>query len=407
MKKVIGTALIAFLLCTGASSQNYVPNPSFETYSSCPTDVSLYLSNQMNKCTGWDRATGGGTSDYFNACNTTANTVDVPSSYFGTQSARTGDAYAGLILYQAPAPAYREYIMIQLTSPLPAGLNCDISFYVNLADNAQSAIDGIGAYISTGSVYVSGTYSSELIYSPQAVSPTGTYITDETSWTLVSGSFVTSGGENYLTIGNFRTAANTGIAAVSGTQNWAYYFIDDVSVTTTTLPVNLVSFQGYIEAQKVLLKWVTGSEHNNAAFIIERSSDGKIFSSLGELQGSEGSSSASYSYYDNKPFPGINYYRLKQVDYDGNFSHSETISVTTDNTGNLHVFPNPATEVIYVQADYKDEIYIQNISGQKMLMTPDLITETPDHLYNVNISRLPRGIYFACVNNNRAKFIRQ
>ena len=69
-------------------AQNIVPNPSFETYTNCPTG----LGTGNLECTPWVTPTLG-TEDYFNACNT--GDVGVPANLFGNQAAHTGDAYVG------------------------------------------------------------------------------------------------------------------------------------------------------------------------------------------------------------------------------------------------------------------------------------------------------------------------
>lgn len=201
-----------------SAQTNLVPNPSFESYSPCPT-----TSGQLNNVTSWSRPTNA-SSDYMNSCHT-GPIVGVPSNVFGTQAARTGNGYIHLICGAPNSGDYREYAQCQLTSPLAAGVTYDVQFYVSRTDG-ERAVAQIGAYFSTTAI--SSTTSNAFNLVPQVES--STLITDTSNWVLISGSFMASGGEQYLTIGNLRNAANTTISNVGSGHNWASYYFEDVSV---------------------------------------------------------------------------------------------------------------------------------------------------------------------------------
>jgi hypothetical protein len=94
------------------------------------------------------------------------------------------------------------------------------------------------------------------------------------------------------------------------------------------MPVSLVHFSGVEKAKKVQLKWVTASELNNDYFSIERSSDGRSFETIGKVAGAGTSlTNLSYTFTDENPTSGTNYYRLTQFDYDGTSESSQTIAV--------------------------------------------------------------------------------
>ena len=214
------------LLASTAWAVNLVPNPSFETYSACPTGYS-----NISQGVPWDNPNTG-TSDYYNVCVTTFPTFpapDVPVNDFGYQNARTGVGYAGFIPYSS-APDYREYLEAPLTSPMVPGASYTVTFYVNLADIAHFAIDRIGAYFSVGAVGPVGNYNA-LPVTPQIESPVGVFLDDTLSWVPVTGTFVASAAFDHITIGNFHDDATTNLKTMSGT--WAggsNYFVDDVSV---------------------------------------------------------------------------------------------------------------------------------------------------------------------------------
>ncbi len=109
------------------------------------------------------------------------------------------------------------------------------------------------------------------------------------------------------------------------------------------LPVEMVSFTGYADEGIVYLNWETASELNNDHFEVQRSSDGEVWETIGQVEGNGTTSSPkSYNFRDNQAGLGLNYYRLKQMDTDGTFEYSEIISVETITEAfSLSFYPNP------------------------------------------------------------------
>lgn len=217
---------LALVLARDAGAVNLVPNPGFETYTSCPTGF-----GQLNAATPWDTPNTG-TSDYFNTCVTGWPPFPVPSvpvSPFGYQAPYSGSGYAGFIPLSS-APDYREYLQAPLTSPLVAGQTYTVTFHVNLGDTCSDAIDRIGAYFSVGPVGPVPNYAP-LPYTPQVESPAFVFLNDTLNWVPITGSFVASGGEDHIVIGNFHDDATTNsIPTGNAWPGRAYYLVDDVSV---------------------------------------------------------------------------------------------------------------------------------------------------------------------------------
>jgi len=207
-----------------------VPNPSFENYSSCPTGPS-----QLSLAAPWfiPSNTSTASADLYNSCNTT--TVSVPNNLSGYQVAHSGVGYAGIYTYGSEI---REYIQVQLTSPLSAGISYNIELYISPSEVHDYFADGMGVYISTGSVAGVGGYLLPFI--PQVANPIGNVISDTSSWTLVSGTYIAVGGEDHITVGNFLNDANTDTLQnnSNGFLGRGYYWIDDVSVTPTPVGIN-------------------------------------------------------------------------------------------------------------------------------------------------------------------------
>jgi len=113
------------------------------------------------------------------------------------------------------------------------------------------------------------------------------------------------------------------------------FAVDDVVVsgTLTPAPIELILFKGQVLEKKNKLEWITATETNNDYFSIERSSDASDFNTLLNVDGAGNSiQMIHYAAFDDDPVNGISYYRLKQTDYDGNFSYSNIASLYREAT---------------------------------------------------------------------------
>jgi len=164
------------------------------------------------------------------------------------------------------------------------------------------------------------------------------------------------------------------------------------------LPVELASFKATQAGKSVKLLWSTKSELDNAYFEVEKSDDGWHWVGVGRVEGRGMKSEATnYDLLDNHPFPGINYYRLRQVDIDGKEEYSEVISIDLRNLedfGNLRLAPNPATTHLQLSnvelADF-DYLQVTDQHGRQVLMTHDLAS-------SLEIEYLEPGIYHLQLN---------
>lgn len=111
-----------------------------------------------------------------------------------------------------------------------------------------------------------------------------------------------------------------------------------------TLPIELVDFNvSCVENGRIALEWATLSELNNDYFEIQRSTDGMNYEKIGIVDGAGNSSSyLEYLEFDHQAKAGINYYRLRQVDFDGASSYSSSKSVLAYCEESIQVYPNPA-----------------------------------------------------------------
>lgn len=158
---------------------------------------------------------------------------------------------------------------------------------------------------------------------------------------------------------------------------------------STVLPVELLSFDARKLYNWTQLSWFTANELNNERFEVERSEDGVDFELIGAVRGQGFSDHIQeYSYQDRRPNPGINYYRLKQVDTDGTFTYSETKAVDFGSQTQLKVFPNPTTGMVYYEVDaVLDKIQVVDLSGKVILLIDQPAGE-------VNMQGMTEGLYF-------------
>jgi hypothetical protein len=147
----------------------------------------------------------------------------------------------------------------------------------------------------------------------------------------------------------------------------------------------------YIDRQ-VVLTWSTESEENNEKFVVQRSTDGLVWETIGVVAGNGTSTQThDYQFKDDKPLTGISYYRLMQIDFDGKPTFTSILSVNTNKVDRLTVYPNPARTKFTVLTGKKtvEKLMISNPVGKTFEVT---YTETENGL-EVNCSTLSPGIY--------------
>lgn len=334
--------IILIFFCTVSFSQtNLVPNPSFEFYTDCPYGYSLidYDEVVFPSVINWMKPTQG-TSDYYHTCADPISGVQPPDSSPGYQIPFSGNAYTGMYTHYNTYD-YREYVQARLTEPLVAGQIYFAGFYVNAAVvdgfwGCGGISDDIGMYISDTRI-TDFTSSLHLDVIPQIENEEGLYFSDTSNWYLVSGIYESVGGEEWITIGNFKDKPTTDYLELSASGGTCVYlFVDDAFIIAETLlPLNLLDFSGEIISSNTpytLLRWTTASEINACCFTVQHSSDGQQFKDIGNVQANNSQNGANYSFNDNAPIGGINYYRLKQKSLKDNETFSQIIALNNSNS---------------------------------------------------------------------------
>jgi PKD repeat protein len=160
------------------------------------------------------------------------------------------------------------------------------------------------------------------------------------------------------------------------------------------LPVELKKFHGKAEERGILLNWSTATELNNDHFSVEYSRDAIYYEAIAQVQGAGTTQvSQDYSFLHERPQKGWNYYRLRQVDFDGSVAYSDVVPVRWE-TGYepLSIFPNPSAQ----------HLEIRGLSGPARVVVLDIQGRVLHQYFigpgdRVDISTLNEGMYIARV----------
>lgn len=301
----------------------------------------------------------------------------------------------------------REKVRVAFTEQSVNGDAVYVSFLVKLTDDNN--LDAGGAYFASLTQASSGSgYRSKLFIRPGSTAgkfqlgfakvstedwlPTdfdvGTTYLVVISYEFLSGSdrarlWVNPDLSGSIPVPDLEQTSGSDASGIGGLRfeqdsNTPNAEIDGVSISTSwdsgQLPVELSSFNAYSVGNFVTLKWQTATEVNNYGFDIERKQGTENWNKIGFVAGSGNSNSPkSYSYTDS-PTGGTSFsYRLKQIDYDGNFEYYDAITVLLNGSDRAKLLQNnpnpfnPSTAIkFYIPNDSKVRIAIYDILGREV-----------------------------------------
>ncbi len=294
----------------------------FTTFFSCLSLIAI----QAQVIASWNSTTGSGATGVTAgtasrgagiaaATGTCTNNVLTSNNFFDT-----GDAGG-----EAEAVAEDEYLEFPITAQ--TGYSLTVTSVTFTRRRSGTGVQNYAVYNGSTTNLGSGTQ-------PTADACEETTI-DITDVTIPEGTTV-----------DFRLF---GWGATSTAGNWRMAGVS-FSGTSTPLPVELTAFYGENAKNLAKLHFTTASELNNSHFSIERSQDGINFREIGRISGA-GTSFVfnDYSFVDVSPFSGKNYYRLKQVDFDGNFEYSEVVMVDMGTRPSTRLYPSMANDAITLE----------------------------------------------------------
>ena len=342
-------------------TQNLLVNPSFEYYTSCPQNMA-----ELEKAYPWATpltyviGAGFGSSDYFNFCWNTDNDVNI---LMQKQPPRTGNGYAHFIVFGFSR--WREYVEGELKDTLVSNKCYYVKFHLMVTFYSGPTIYNIGAFLSED--FLSYDSTRYIPVHPQIENSVNNYITDTLNWMTVEGSFIASGGEKFITIGNFydNYQTNSIINNPHATNPNTYFLIDDVSVYPCDAPIYFADAGGNKQLCKIEDSIKLGT-HNLPDY--------------------------SYWWYDHnknlidsvaqitvKPVNTTKYY-LKVKDFKFDESWDSVIVTVNENCNYIIFIPNifspnsdGTNDILYVRAENIKEltISIYNRWGEKVFTSND------------------------------------
>lgn len=372
--------IIYILLFTISKSQNLVLNPSFETYTTCPTNF-----GQINVAIPW-QTPNGFPSDYYNVCATGTN-VSIPKNLYDRnfQYARNGNAYVGMTTMYPIGSDFRQYATTNINLTTNSYYIC--RFYVSNVNTYRCAHNNI-ALSFTSTFPNSTTCSNCPLNLPMHIYKFGNpVIKDTLNWTEIMGIYKANGSEQYITIGNFKDDTNTKIDTTNyGTLAYAaYYMIDDVSVEPICAPFWSYRDTTVVSGDSVLIgPCITGLNINwydsNGNFI---------------------TNAPGIYVKPNSP----TYYTASEDFCNGITTHTINVMVTPTSvedynvfTNSISLFPNPTTNnftISNIQESSKLKVDIADTQG-KLYSTESIIITNNKATIKTN---LPNGVYFVSITD--------
>ena len=241
-------------------------------------------------------------------------------------------------------------------------------------------------------------------------------------WKDQTRSGITDGMD--LRVARFNTATDTweeipqtsinegpeGDITVNDVANFSPFTFASGDANSNPLPVDLLRFEAGLVDEQVELTWVTASELNNDFFEVQRSEDGTDWQIIGEVPGNGTiNEEISYSFTDTRPLFGRSFYRLRQVDFDGQFEYSWVAGVDNPFTGEameVTVFPNPTEagniNLRVLTGNRENKISVQLIDGLGHHFIDESVSP---EVFNEGVlfgpaAGLAKGVYFLIVTQN-------
>ena len=184
-------------------------------------------------------------------------------------------------------------------------------------------------------------------------------------------------------------------------------FDEEITMTLGPLTVTLLDFHVFKQNKNAILQWKTATEMNNRGFEIQRSIDGINFMKIGWMNGAGNSNSQqNYFFIDSSPVAGKNFYRLKQIDFNGELEFSQVRIVDFSETRMFTIYPNPAKSNLTIATMNNNIAQIRIVDALGRIVYS--IQNIRSNLISVPLSHLSSGCYIAEVTStDERKFIQK
>jgi hypothetical protein len=172
---------------------------------------------------------------------------------------------------------------------------------------------------------------------------------------------------------------------------------------TQLLPMELLDFKATLEESSVVLNWATASETNTSYFIVERSHDAVSWEIISQIEGAGNSHNLkTYSIYDSSPLENISYYRLKQVDINGNYNYSKIESISLNKNETFIIYPNPNTNgILKINAINSNRSQIKLIDAIGRIIYERYLNSSYAEL---DLTAFEKGVYVLLITNESTSF---
>lgn len=175
------------------------------------------------------------------------------------------------------------------------------------------------------------------------------------------------------------------------------------------LPIELGEFNAHLENDQVNLEWNTLSESNNDYFEVQKSDNTFDWEVIDWVQGAGNSiEEIHYRSIDFEPGRQTNYYRLKQVDYNGDFTFSEIRVVASQEQKEFIVYPNPAEDILFVEGQQSELINLQifNSLGRDVSNRVGFVQISSNKI-QLDLSNISDGMYLLSTGSSTAKIVKR
>jgi hypothetical protein len=233
----------------------------------------------------------------------------------------------------------------------------------------------------TGTATLGGTFTASFPDGVPAVNTQFTVLTATTRTGTFTNSSVNLGGGQYANVSYTSTSVR-------------------ITVASAPLPIELTRFSAHWQpaTKAVQLDWRTAREHNNKGFEVERSTDGVHWQTLGFVAGKGTTGQPQdYLFQDETPTPGLNYYRLRQLDTNGEVNLLKVVTVDLSRfspLGQVQVFPNPVSGnrlTVNLPASVGEENVVGTLHNSEGLVVRQVVLQPGAN--SLDVSALSNGLY--------------
>ncbi|MBS1680443.1 MAG: T9SS type A sorting domain-containing protein [Bacteroidetes bacterium] len=248
-------------------------------------------------------------------------------------------------------------------------------------------------------------YSNELVYGA-AIGGTMPAITRGSSFTSLSNQ-----NNNRVEYKNVSSAGTYNADFSSSGNGTAVADMATFITSGSVLPIKLLNFYASENSGAIDLRWQTTTEINNDYFEVLRSLDGMNWSVIAKIKGAGNSVGIkSYLFSDVSPTMGLNYYRLKQVDFDGNSTLSFVVDAQNSDAHShaITIVPNPVEDWLTIRNNLSDDqsVHVFNMLGENVTYLISEQTKT-NFGFSLNLNLLPEGFYIVKAGQFSEKILKK